>query len=95
MLSGSKGSFAVAGFEPLTISFLGLCRYEGTHKSLRHGQHVKSVFSQGPCPVLEQDLFHCCNCCFGDEDKGIASLLETLMQLSFPQLPDLGVNAFH
>lgn len=45
--------------------------------------------------MLEQDLFHCSNCCLEDEDKGIASLLETLMQLSFPQLPDLGVNAFH
>lgn len=70
--------------------------YKGTHKSLWHGQHVeKSVFFKGPCPVLEQHLFHCSSCCFEDEGEGTASLLETLMQLSFPQLPDLGVNVFH
>lgn len=93
MLSGSKGSFAQVGFEPLAISFLGLCSYKGTHRSLRHGQHVeKSVFFQGPCPVLQQDLFHCSNCCFEDEGEGTASLLETVMQLSFPQLLDFVVN---
>lgn len=55
----------------------------------------KTVFFQGPCPVLKQDLSHCSNCCFEDKGEGTASLLETLMQLSFPQLTDLGVNAFH
>lgn len=89
----SKGSLSLVGFGPPAISFPGLCHYKGTHRSLRHGQHVeKSVFFQGPCPVLQQDLFHCSNCCFEDEGEETASLLETVMQLSFPQLPDFGVN---
>lgn len=93
VLSGSKGSFAQVGFGLLAISFLGLCSYKGTQRSLRHGQHVeKSVFFQEPCPVLQQDLFHCSNCCFEDEGEGTASLLETVMQLSFPQLLDFVVN---
>lgn len=96
MLLGSNGSFALAGFGPLAVSFLGLCSYKGTHRSLWHGQHVeKSVFFQGPCPVLHQDLFHGSNCCFEDKGEGTASLLETVMQLSFSQLPDFSINAFH